>query len=137
MLESDVLYAYVKRADWLKAVAVRLVSRIEKGDFGIVYASREVLHELYYVSMEEGLTVDQFLSRAAALTAVENLRYLDTSCEVDLLALAFMKQYGLRSIFDAYYAATASNQVEDHTILSTDTVFDKIPTIKRRDPRMI
>lgn len=137
MLESDVLYAYVKHADWLKSVAVNLVSRIEKGEFGPVYTSREVLHELYYVSMGEGLAADEFLSRAASLTAIENLRYFDTSYEVDLLAFAFIKQYGLSSIFDAYYAATAANQVEDHTIISTDKVFDKIPAIKRRDPRTL
>ena len=41
------------------------------------------------------------------------------------------------SIFDAYYAATALNQVEDHTIISTDKVFDAVPGIKRIDPRKI
>jgi predicted nucleic acid-binding protein len=137
MLESDILYAYVKHDDWLKSVAVRLVSRIEKGDFGTVYTSREVLHELYYVSMEEGVAVEEFLSRAAALTAIKNLRFLDTTYEIDLLALALMKQYGLTSIFDAYYAATAANQVDDHTIISTDSVYDRIPAISRRHPKTI
>ena len=55
--------------------------------------------------------------------------------EIDLLALAVIRQYGFTSIFDAYYAATALNQVEDRTIISTDTVFDCIPGIKRIDPR--
>jgi predicted nucleic acid-binding protein len=137
MLESDILYAYVKHDDWLKSVAVRLVSRIQKGDFGTVYTSREVLHELYYVSMEEGVAVEEFLSRAAALTAIKNLRFLDTTYEIDLLALALMKQYDLTSIFDAYYAATAANQVDDHTIISTDSVYDRIPAVRRRDPKTI
>lgn len=136
MIESDVLYAYIKRDDWLKKDAVRLVSKIERGGLGIVYASREVLHELYYVSIEEGVTVDEFLTRAAALTAIKNLQYLDTTYEIDLLALALMKQYGLTSIFDAYYAATAANQITDHTIISTDSVFDRIPAIRRIDPRI-
>jgi hypothetical protein len=48
-----------------------------------------------------------------------------------------MKQYGLESIFDAYYAATALNQVPDHSIISTDTVFERIPGITRIDPREI
>ena len=135
MIESDVLYAYIKRDDWLKKDAVRLVSKIERGGLGIVYASRETLHELYYVSMEEEVTVDEFLARAAALTAIKNLQYLDTTYEIDLLALALMKQYGLTSIFDAYYAATAANQIADHTIISTDSVFDRIPAIRRIDPR--
>lgn len=137
MLESDVLYAYIKHDDWLKKDAVRLVSKIEKGDLGVVCVSREVLHELYYVSMEEEVTIDEFLSRAAALTAIKNLQFLDTTYETDLLALALMRQYGLTSIFDAYYAATAASQVDDHTIISTDSVFDRIPAIRRSDPRTI
>ena len=135
MIESDVLYAYIKRDDWLKKHAVRLISRIERGDFQTVYASREVLHELYYVSMDEGIGVDAFLNRVAAVTAIKNLLYLDTTYEIDLLALALMEQYALTSIFDAYYAATAANQVDDHTIISTDSVFDRIPAIRRIDPR--
>lgn len=46
-----------------------------------------------------------------------------------------MRQYGLTSIFDAYYAALALKLGEP--IVSTDTVFDKIPGIERLDPRKI
>lgn len=45
-----------------------------------------------------------------------------------------MMQYNLSSIFDAYYAITALNQVPDHTIISTDIIFDSIPGIRRIDP---
>ena len=48
-----------------------------------------------------------------------------------------MKQYKIESIFDAYYAATALNQVPDHTIISTDEVFDAIPGITRIDPQKL
>ncbi|MEM3792554.1 MAG: hypothetical protein QXH47_04475 [Candidatus Bathyarchaeia archaeon] len=89
---------------------------------------------MYYVSREEGVSVDELIARFAALTAIENLVFLETTCEIDLLALALVRQYGISSIFDAYYAATALNQVPDHTIISTDTVFDTIPGIKRIDP---
>ncbi|MEM2886038.1 MAG: hypothetical protein QXF24_08130 [Thermoproteota archaeon] len=51
MIESDLLYAYLKQKDRLKGVAARIVGEIERGTFGKVYASREVLHELYYVSV--------------------------------------------------------------------------------------
>lgn len=57
--------------------------------------------------------------------------------QIDLLALTLMKQYKMGSIFDAYYAATALNQVPDRSIISTDTVFDTIPGITRIDPREI
>jgi hypothetical protein len=72
-----------------------------------------------------------------SLKAIDNLTFLDTTFEIDLLALALIRQYGFTSLFDAYYAATALNQVDDHTIISTDTVFDCIPGIKRIDPRKI
>jgi predicted nucleic acid-binding protein len=137
MVETDLLYAYIKRENWLKPTADSIMSRIMKGEFGIVYASRETLHEIYYVSKEEDVSADELIARGAALTAIENLTFLQTTFEIDLLALALIRQYGFASIFDAYYAATALNQVEDHTIISTDKVFDCIPGIKRIDPRKL
>ena len=137
MIETDMLYAYVKKEDWLKPAANKLLSRIISGEFGCVYASRESLHEIYYVSKEEGVSTDELIARAAALTAIDNLTFLDTAFEIDLLALTLIRQYGFTSIFDAYYAATALNQIEDHTIISTDKVFDCVPGVKRVDPREI
>jgi hypothetical protein len=125
------------KEDWLKTAANKLISRIIKGEFGTVYASRETLHEIYYVSKAEGVSTDELIARGAALTAIDNLTFLDTTYEIDLLSLALIRQYGFTSIFDAYYAATTLNQVEDHIIISTDTVFDCIPGIKRMDPREI
>ena len=133
MVETDLLYAYIKKEDWLKPVAENIIAKIMKGEFGLVYASRESLHEIYYVSKEEGITLDEIVSRAAALTDLENLVFLDTTYEVELLALVLMIQFNLNFIFDAYYASTALNQVPDHTIISTDTIFDKIPGIRRVD----
>ena len=124
MIETDMLFAYVKKEDWLKTAANKLLSRIIKGEFGTVYASRETLHEIYYVSKAEGVSTDELITRGATLTAIDNLTFLDTTYEIDLLALALIRQYGFTSIFDAYYAATALNQIEDHVIISTDTAFD-------------
>lgn len=137
MIETDILYAFVKRSDWLKPTADRLMWMVKEGELGKVYASREALHELYYVSREEGVDLDGLLTRVAALTSIDNLVFLPTTMEVDLLALALMKQYRLASIFDAYHAATALNQVEDHVIVSTDDVFDNVPGLKKVDPRTI
>ncbi|MDI6691214.1 MAG: PIN domain-containing protein [Candidatus Bathyarchaeota archaeon] len=137
MIETDILYAYVKKEDRLKPVADDVVAKIVKGELGVVYASRESLHELYYVSKKEGVSLDEYISRAAALTAIEHLKFIGTTYQIDLLALTLMKQYGIKSIFDAYYAATALNQVPDHTIISTDEVFDAIPGITRIDPHKL
>jgi len=137
MIETGMLYAYVKREDKLKPVADKVIAKIVNGELGIVYASRESLHELYYVSKKEGVSLDEYISRAAALTAIENLKFIETTYQIDLLALALMKQYKIESIFDAYYAATVLNQVPDHTIISTDELFDTIPRIKRIHPHKL
>lgn len=135
MLETDVLYAYVKKKDWLKPVADKLVAGISEGKLGVVNVSREVLHELYYVSAAEDIGIDEVISRFTALTAIDNLTFLETTHEIDLLALTLMRQYKIKSIFDAYYAAAALNQDPDCTLISTDGVFDKIAGLKRVDPR--
>ncbi|MCD6368438.1 MAG: type II toxin-antitoxin system VapC family toxin [Thermoproteales archaeon] len=137
LIETDVLYAYVKPRDWLKPVAMKLMEKIEKGEFGEVYVSREALHELYYVSMEEGISLNEFIKRIVAVTAIDNLVFVETTCEIDLLAFTIMHQYKVHSVFDAYYAATALNVDPDHTIISTDSIFDRIPGLIRKDPRKI
>ncbi|MDK2372389.1 MAG: PIN domain-containing protein [Candidatus Korarchaeota archaeon] len=135
IVETDVLYAYVKVEDWLKPVALRLIKMIISGKLGEVKASREVLHEIYYVSIEEGVSLDEILERLTHLTLIENLRFVETTWEDDLAAISLMRQYGLSSIFDAYYAALALREGEP--LISTDRAYDKIPGIERLDPRNI
>lgn len=135
MLESDILYAHIKSKDWLKEIAEKIISKVEEGKFGKVYTSREILHELYYVSMAEGISINEYIRRVANLTSISNLIFLETNYEIDLLALTLISQYKLTSIFDAYYAATCLSQVKDHIIISTDSVYDKIPGIRRIDPK--
>jgi len=137
MMETDTLYAHVKVDDWLRSTADRLLRRIARGEFGAVFVSREALHELYCVSMEEGIPMETYISRIAALTALDNIKYLETTVEIDILAATMMKQFNLKSIFDAYYAATALNAVPDRTIISTDEVFDRVTGLKRVDPRSL
>lgn len=137
MIETDLLFAFVKKSDWLKGVATKFMDKVSKGELKTVHASRESLHELYYVSREEGITIDEIIERISSLTAINNLEFLETTSEIDILALTLIKQYNLRSVFDAYHGATALNQVADHTIVSTDEVFSDIPGIVRVDPRQL
>ena len=85
--------------------------------------------------MEEGISLESYIFRLAAPTALPNLHYLDTTTEIDMFAATLMKQFKLSSIFDAYYPATALNAVPDHTIASIDEVFDNVTGVKRVDPR--
>ena len=133
IIESDLLYAYIKESDWLKPVALSVMDMISRGELGEVKASREVLHEIYYVSIEEGISLNEVINRLAHLTAIDNLTFVETTWEDDLLALSLMAQYGLTSIFDAYYAALALRSEEP--IVSTDHIYDRVAGLRRVDPR--
>ena len=137
LIETDTIYAFVKSSDHLKPVADKLMWRIKEGELGEVSASREVLHELYYVSMREGITLDEYIRRVAALTSIKHLKFLPTTSEIDLLALTLMRQYNLTSIFDAYHAATTLNQVQDRTIITTDHIYDNIPGLTKIEPHTL
>ncbi len=137
MFDSDIIYALVKSKDWLKPTATSLFQRVVQGKLGKVHVSRETLHELYYVSMEEGVSLDDYISRVASITSIPNLEFLATTHETDILALTLMKQFRITSIFDAYHAATCLSMVPDRTIVSTDEVYDRVSGLKRVDPRNI
>ena len=137
LIETDVLVAHLKDRDWLKDVADKLLLRIAKGDFGEVLVSREVIHEIYYVLSRTGLSRREILNRVGALTHIPNLKWIPTTVDVDLLALALMDQYGISSIFDAYNAATCLLYDKDRKIISTDNVYDKVVGLTRIDPRSL
>ena len=61
MIETDILYAHIKRDDWLKSTAEKLLREISTGKYGQVIVSRETLHEIYYVSQDEGVSLDIIL----------------------------------------------------------------------------
>ena len=131
LIGSDILIAHVKESDWLKPFAEKILRAAESGKIKL-YASNESLHELYYVSVKLGVGLESLLSKLASLTQIKNIEWRSSTMEVSLTA---MLEYDIGSIFDAYYAATAFLLDPDKTIISTDPVYDKLPRIKRIDPR--
>jgi hypothetical protein len=73
MIESDTLFAHVKEKGWLKKSANEFLLAVSNGRLGIVYASRELLQELYYLSAKVGWKPQEALSKIGALTQIENL----------------------------------------------------------------
>jgi len=134
LIETDVILAHVKEQDWLKPYAEKILEKARKGIIKL-YVSREVIHELYYIASKLNIEIDEILRRVVALTRINNIMWLPTTVEIDLAALTIMVEYGVSSIFDAYYAATALIMDPDKTIISTDKVYDKIPGLVRIDPR--
>ncbi len=135
LIESDIFIAYLKKEDWLKTTALEVISAIEKGKLGSVQISTEVFHELYYV-FSDFAPIDIILKDMARIADIENVTFINPDVETYLSALSIIEIYRLKSIFDAVYAATVlSNSVSDHTIITTEHVYDRIKGIKRVDPR--
>lgn len=135
LLESDVFIAYIKKEDWLKKVATAIIDAIEEGRLRPVQASTEVFHELYYV-FSDYAPLQTIMANEAKIATINNLDYISPEYTTYLTALSVMDTYGITSIFDAIYAATAlSAKVPDHTIISTDKTYDAIKGLKRIDPQ--
>ncbi|BDB99962.1 type II toxin-antitoxin system VapC family toxin [Saccharolobus caldissimus] len=134
LLESDVLIAHLKTEDRLKEVSEKLLLKIAKGELSII-VSREAIHEIYYVLRNMNLPIREILNKIGALRSIPNIEWIPTTIDIDLLALALMSQYNITSIFDAYHAATCLLYDKEKVIISTDHIYDKIPGIKRIDPK--
>lgn len=134
LIETDIVLAHIKESDWLKPYAEHILAMAGRGEIKL-YASRELLHEVYYAARKLGVGLDELLEKIVALTRIENIVWVPTTIDVDLTALTLMVEYGVKSVFDAYYAATTLLYDPDRTIISTDHVYDRIPGIHRVDPR--
>lgn len=110
---------------------------MERGSLSPIQASAEVLHELFYVQIEY-LSLDATIGNSAKIMALKNLEFLPATAEIYVSAMALMKTYAVSSIFDAIHAATALGALaKDNKIISTDTIFDRIPDLERIDPRAL
>jgi len=137
LLESDIFIAYIKKEDWLKDKAVAVIKAIENGQLSPVQASTEIFHELYHV-FSDYAPLRVIMADEAKIATIKNLNYIDASYTTYLTALNIMETYGVTSIFDAIYAATTlSVNVPDHTIISTNKIYDAVKGIKRLDPRQL
>mgnify|MGYP000256373334 CR=1 FL=1 len=70
-----------------------------------------------------------------SIVALENVEFVYPDQFDYVAALNLMQTYGLTSIFDAIYASITLRKIKDHTIISTDTSYDRVRGIERVDPR--
>lgn len=137
LLESDIFIAYLKREDWLKNAAAAIIEAVENGKLSPVQASTEIFHELYYVFADYA-PLQTIIANEARIATIKNLTFIKPDYATYLTALSIMDTYGVTSIFDAIYAATAlSVNVSDHTIISTDKKYDAIKGLKRIGPEKL
>lgn len=137
LIENDMILAFYKKDDHLKPLATHLFSRIEQGDFGTVVIPSVFSIELYYVLRAlTGVTpVRDVISH---LITFPNLSIIPSTIDHQLAALFLLENYQLESIFDAVYAAVSlSDDNPDHTIISTDHIYDRIEGLTRLDPTRV
>lgn len=130
LIESDLLLAYIKKSDWLKPTAEKILSRVASGDIPDTYASTATLQEIIFWFFNRNMH-RELVQATNAITHIRNMRWIDLSPEICLTASMLIKEYEINP-FDAYHAATAVS--EDKTILSTEHIYDRIKGIKRIDP---
>jgi len=127
----------MKKEDWLKKAATAIIEAIEKGKLSPVQASTEAFHELYYV-FSDYVPLQTIIANVARIATISNLNFIAPEYSTYLTALSIMDTYGITSIFDAIYVATAlSADVPDHTIISTDKKYDAVKGLKRIDPQKL
>ena len=133
MIESDLIIAHFKKSDWLKKYADAIFDAVRRGILK-VEVSTEIFHEVYYV-LSEFTETSVIIKNFSYLMGLDGIEFLSPTPEVYIAALSLKEQYQLSSIFDAIYAAQLLIQSKDKTIISTEHIYDKIPGIKRIDPK--
>jgi predicted nucleic acid-binding protein len=126
--------AYSKKTDWLKRYAGPIFEMLRENKLA-AGTSVAVQIELYYVLQDLGFDKASILSKQAEIAGIKGLTIHPLTSEVLLAAQSIMKSFKVSGLFDAMYAAATLNQDSDRTILTTDEVYDRIPGIKRLDPR--
>ncbi|RDE10889.1 MAG: VapC toxin family PIN domain ribonuclease [Candidatus Thorarchaeota archaeon] len=137
LIENDMILAFYKKNDNLKTHATRLFSSIEEGKFGSVLVPSIFSIELYYV-LRNLTGVSSVRDIISHVVTFPNISVVPSTIDHQLAALYLLENYRLGSIFDAIYAAVSlSNDNPDHTIASTDRIYDRIEGLTRLDPTNI
>jgi len=121
IIETDVIYAVMKREDSLKSLA-RLVLRKSRK----LYCSSASLMEVLSVLKALG-KFESVAPKVRALGNFSNIEFLPVTPEIaDKAAGIHMKKQ--LTFFDSFYAATAL--VLDATLVSSDAAFESVPGLK-------
>lgn len=125
-LDTDIILAVIKREDWLKRyVDVKLIPDPKTSVLTVVEAELVLMREL---GRQEALSCLDDIKENGILLLPMSQKIVEISCNL-------LKRYPRLNIFDSIHAAFALTLKEE--ILSTDSIFDRIPEIKKRDPRSI
>jgi predicted nucleic acid-binding protein len=123
-LDTDVILAVIKRDDWLKRyVNLKRIHHPKTSVLTIVEAELVLIREV---------------SREAAISCLKEVKekgitLLPIGQEILKISSDFLEKYPRLNLFDSIHAAFSFKLKEE--ILSTDSIFDGVSEIKKRDPR--
>jgi len=132
LLENDVIFAYLNRADSYHDVARKLFYKLKNGELTVEISSVSLL-EIELVYKSRGIE-KRLLNDIAELLALPGVKYVPLEPKVVLLSVYLRNQYNL-TFFDSHYAATALSL--DRKITSFDRAYEKVPGLARIDPEKI
>lgn len=107
-----------------------LLKQIQIGNVQ-AYTSTLVLAELGWTLKSYYKTEKEVIIEALQIHAIENLKIIDNYDHA--LALQLYSQYNIKLI-DCFIASIPDIFKANITLISFDTDFDKIPSVKRREP---
>ncbi|MEA2089712.1 MAG: PIN domain-containing protein [Thermoproteota archaeon] len=123
----------MKKSDWLKPVAEKILNQIKSGELTNIYASIATIQEIVFWFFNRDM-LEELITVTNALTHLRNVRWIDVTPDICLTAVMLINEYHINP-FDAYHAATAISQ--DKTILSTEHLYDRIKGITRVEPETL
>ena len=129
LLESDVIFAYLNRADPNHRIAQKIFAKLGKGSMK-VEVSGVSLVEMELVYKSEGLDA-RLLEDLSAVAALPDVEYAPLTPDI-AVASVYLRNSTDLSFFDSHYAATALSL--DRSIISFDRAYDGVPGLSRVDP---
>ncbi|HID90490.1 TPA: PIN domain-containing protein [Candidatus Bathyarchaeota archaeon] len=121
IIETDVIYAVMKREDPLKSRARLILRKARK-----LYCSSATLVEVLSVLKALG-EFESIAPKIGVLGNLPNIGFLPVTPEIaDKAARIHLKKQ--LTFFDSFYAATAL--ALDATLVSSDTAFEGVPGLK-------
>jgi len=120
-IETDVIYAIMKREDPLKNSAREILRRSKR-----LHCSSATIIEIFSLLKAVG-QLSSIAPKIKALGNFPNLSFLPLTPKVAGKA-GEIHSAGLLTFFDSFYAATAL--AEDMTLISSDKAFAGVPNLK-------
>jgi len=125
LIETDLIYAIMKRDDPLKDRAREILKRSRR-----LHCSSATIIEIFSLLKAVG-RLSMTAPRIRALGNFPNLSFLPVTPEVAARA-GEIHAAGLLTFFDSFYAATAL--AEGMTLISSDQAFANVPNLKLMPP---